>query len=44
MRVQLTTLAGLEPSAVGMMTCVVIGSSSTRVSGGRMVTPRGYRT
>jgi len=42
--VELTTLAGLEPSGVGMMACVVIGSSSTRVVAGRMVTPRGYRT
>ena len=41
--VELTTLAELEPSAVGMMTCVVIGSSSTRISAGRMVTPRGYK-
>jgi cobalt-precorrin 5A hydrolase/precorrin-3B C17-methyltransferase len=39
----ITTLAGLDPDLVGMTTCVIIGSSSTRVIGGRMVTPRGYR-
>ncbi|MFN2608976.1 MAG: precorrin-3B C(17)-methyltransferase [Acidimicrobiales bacterium] len=38
----LTTLAGLEPDDVGMTTCVVVGSSTTRVAAGRMVTPRGY--
>ncbi|MGH9276558.1 MAG: SAM-dependent methyltransferase [Acidimicrobiales bacterium] len=37
----LTTLAGLDVSRVGMTTCVVIGSSTTTVVGGRMVTPRG---
>jgi cobalt-precorrin 5A hydrolase / precorrin-3B C17-methyltransferase len=42
-RVVLTTLADLDPEAVGMTTCVVIGSSATTVTGGRMVTPRGYR-
>jgi cobalt-precorrin 5A hydrolase/precorrin-3B C17-methyltransferase len=41
-RISLTTLEDLDPSAVGMTTCVVVGSSSTRVLGGRMVTPRGY--
>jgi len=44
MRVELTTLAELEPAGVGMMTCVIIGSSSTRIRAGRMVTPRGYLT
>jgi len=44
MRVELTTLAELQPAGVGMTTCVVIGSTSTRLSGGRMVTPRGYRS
>ena len=39
----ITTLAELDPELVGMTTCVIIGSSSTRVIGGRMVTPRGYR-
>jgi len=39
----ITTLAALDPDLVGMTTCVIIGSSMTRVIGGRMVTPRGYR-
>jgi cobalt-precorrin 5A hydrolase / cobalt-factor III methyltransferase / precorrin-3B C17-methyltransferase len=38
-----TTLAALDAELVGMTTCVIIGSSTTRVVGGRMVTPRGYR-
>ena len=41
--VTLTTLAELDPDLVGMTSCVIIGSSSTRRVGGRMVTPRGYR-
>jgi len=41
-RVEVTTLKGLDPAAVGMTTCVIIGSSTTRVIAGRMVTPRGY--
>jgi cobalt-precorrin 5A hydrolase/precorrin-3B C17-methyltransferase len=39
----LTTLGRLEPAGVGMTSCVVVGSSTTRVAEGRMVTPRGYR-
>lgn len=39
----LTTLAALNTEVVGMTTCVIVGSSTTRVVGGRMVTPRGYR-
>ena len=42
-QVALTTLGGLDPDTVGMTTCVVVGSSATTVTGGRMVTPRGYR-
>ncbi|MGA8681807.1 MAG: precorrin-3B C(17)-methyltransferase, partial [Acidimicrobiales bacterium] len=38
----ITTLACLDPDLVGMTTCVLIGSSATRIIGGRMVTPRGY--
>jgi len=38
-----TTLAGLDPDLVGMTTCVIVGSSTTRVIGGRMCTPRGYQ-
>jgi cobalt-precorrin 5A hydrolase/precorrin-3B C17-methyltransferase len=41
--VQITTLGAVDPAGVGMTTCVIIGSSTTRVIGGRMVTPRGYR-
>jgi cobalt-precorrin 5A hydrolase/precorrin-3B C17-methyltransferase len=41
--VTLTTLASVDPALVGMRTCVVIGSTTTRVVNGRMVTPRGYR-
>jgi cobalt-precorrin 5A hydrolase/precorrin-3B C17-methyltransferase len=40
----LTTLAEFDPGIVGMTTCVVIGSSATRMVGGRMVTPRGYQS
>jgi len=40
--VELTTLGEVDPDRVGMTTCVLVGSSSTRVIGGRMVTPRGY--
>ena len=42
-QVTVTTLAALDPDLVGMTTCVVIGSSTTTVVAGRMVTPRGYR-
>jgi cobalt-precorrin 5A hydrolase / precorrin-3B C17-methyltransferase len=41
--VAVTTLAGLKPDSVGMTTCVVVGSTCTRLVAGRMVTPRGYR-
>lgn len=41
-QVTLTTLQDLDPELVSMTTCVVIGSSTTRVVNGRMVTPRGY--
>jgi len=41
-RVEITTLAELDPASVGMLTIVLVGSSQTRVVGGRMVTPRGY--
>jgi cobalt-precorrin 5A hydrolase/precorrin-3B C17-methyltransferase len=40
--VRLTTLAAVDENDVGMTTCVIVGSSTTRVIGGRMVTPRGY--
>ena len=41
-RVSTTTLADLDSTVVGMTTCVVIGSSSTRELGNLLVTPRGY--
>ena len=36
-------LADFDPGLVDMHTLVVVGSSRTRVLGGRMVTPRDYR-
>ncbi len=41
--VRLTTLDGLESEEVDMRSCVIVGSATTTVVGGRMVTPRGYR-
>ena len=41
-RVIRTTLAGLDPEQVDMLSLVVVGSSTTRWLGDRMVTPRGY--
>jgi precorrin-3B methylase len=41
--VTFTTLERLDCDAVSMTTTVLVGSSQTRVVGGRMVTPRGYR-
>ena len=41
--VELTTLGAIDAGVVGMTTCVIVGSSTTRVIGGRMVTPRGYQ-
>ncbi|MDP9071768.1 MAG: precorrin-3B C(17)-methyltransferase [Actinomycetota bacterium] len=40
--VVLTTLDGLDARGVGMTSCVIVGASSTKMVGGRMVTPRGY--
>lgn len=37
-----TTLGGLDPEAVGMLSIVVVGSTLTRWIADRMVTPRGY--
>ena len=39
----LMTLAELKDHAADMFTTVFIGNSETRIIGGRMVTPRGYR-
>jgi cobalt-precorrin 5A hydrolase/precorrin-3B C17-methyltransferase len=41
-RVTITTLAELDPAEVDMRSTVIVGSASTRVVAGRMVTPRGY--
>ena len=40
----LCTLAALRDTQVDMFTTVFVGSSRTRVIGGKMVTPRGYDT
>jgi cobalt-precorrin 5A hydrolase / precorrin-3B C17-methyltransferase len=40
--VELTTLGTLDTTTVTMTTCLVIGSSTTAVANGRLVTPRGY--
>jgi cobalt-precorrin 5A hydrolase / precorrin-3B C17-methyltransferase len=42
-RVWCRPLAEFDPTEVDMVTTVVVGSSQTRMVGGRMVTPRGYR-
>jgi cobalt-precorrin 5A hydrolase/precorrin-3B C17-methyltransferase len=42
-RVWCEPLGEFDPSGVDMFTIVVVGSSQTRMVGGRMVTPRGYR-
>jgi cobalt-precorrin 5A hydrolase/precorrin-3B C17-methyltransferase len=41
-RVIRTTLDALDPEQVDMLSLVIVGSSTTRWSGRRMVTPRGY--
>jgi len=41
-RIIRTTLAALDPSDVDMLSLVVVGSTTTRWIGDRMVTPRGY--
>ncbi|HMD46152.1 MAG TPA: precorrin-3B C(17)-methyltransferase [Acidimicrobiales bacterium] len=41
-RAEVTTLAEVDAGRVTMTTCVVVGSTTTAVLGGRMVTPRGY--
>ncbi|MBA2443477.1 MAG: precorrin-3B C(17)-methyltransferase [Rubrobacter sp.] len=41
-RVALTDLGSLRVEDVDMLTVVVVGNSQTWVTGGRMVTPRGY--
>lgn len=41
-RAWITTLAELDSGDVDMRATVIVGSSHTRVRGGRMITPRGY--
>ncbi|MEX1163955.1 MAG: precorrin-3B C(17)-methyltransferase [Nitriliruptor sp.] len=41
-RITLTTLTELDVTQVQMTTLVLIGTTRTRIIGGRMVTPRGY--
>lgn len=43
-RTLVTTLRNLPECEVDMETTVLVGNSSTRLVGGRMVTPRGYPT
>ncbi|MHB8506519.1 MAG: SAM-dependent methyltransferase, partial [Acidimicrobiales bacterium] len=40
--VTVTDIARFDASVVGMTTCVIVGSTATRLRAGRMVTPRGY--
>jgi cobalt-precorrin 5A hydrolase/precorrin-3B C17-methyltransferase len=42
-RVLVTTLAEIDPAAADMSSVVIVGSASTQIIAGRMVTPRGYR-
>jgi cobalt-precorrin 5A hydrolase/precorrin-3B C17-methyltransferase len=42
-RVTVTTLAAFDATQVDMLTVVIVGSSTTRLVDGHMVTPRGYR-
>jgi cobalt-precorrin 5A hydrolase/precorrin-3B C17-methyltransferase len=39
-----TTLTEVDPNMVGMRSIVIVGSSTTTVVDGHMVTPRGYET
>ncbi|MBM5799940.1 MAG: precorrin-3B C(17)-methyltransferase [Cyanobacteria bacterium K_DeepCast_35m_m2_023] len=41
-QIQLHTLASLPLQDVDMLTLVLVGNSTTRSAGGRLVTPRGY--
>ena len=40
--VELTELGSLPADSVDMLTVLVIGNSSSRIAGGKLVTPRGY--
>jgi len=41
--IHLATLGNLAGSDIDMLTIVIIGNSQTKLLGGKMVTPRGYR-
>ncbi len=41
-RVSAGRLSDLDPNAVDMLSLVIVGNSQTRLSGGRLITPRGY--
>ena len=41
--VTVTCLRDLDQTSVDMMTLLIVGSTGTRVTGGRVYTPRGYR-
>jgi len=41
--VLVTTLAEVDPAVADMRSVVIVGSASTQIIAGRMVTPRGYR-
>lgn len=40
---QITTLGKLDKAEIDMFTVIIIGNSHTYVSGGKMITPRGYQ-
>ncbi|MEM9464141.1 MAG: precorrin-3B C(17)-methyltransferase [Actinomycetota bacterium] len=42
--VMITTLADFDPASVDMFSIVIVGSSTTEMLNGRMVTPRGYES
>jgi cobalt-precorrin 5A hydrolase/precorrin-3B C17-methyltransferase len=41
-RIDVTTLEAFDPAAVGMLSIVIVGASTTVEAAGRIVTPRGY--
>ncbi|MCY4222088.1 MAG: precorrin-3B C(17)-methyltransferase, partial [Thiotrichales bacterium] len=41
--IRITSLRDLDQASVDMMTLLIVGSTETRVTGGRVYTPRGYR-
>ena len=41
--VTVTCLRDLDQTSIDMMTLLIVGSTGTRVTGGRVYTPRGYR-